>query len=53
MNELKLNNCRELTEEELYNTDGGWIPWAISGVIFVGGAVAGYMDQKQENKKKK
>lgn len=57
MTELKLNNCRDLTEEELYQTDGGLgamaAAGAISGVLFVGGAVAGWMDQKQENKKKK
>jgi lactobin A/cerein 7B family class IIb bacteriocin len=48
MEELTLANSRDLTEEEMYEIDGGWVPLAVAGVIFVGGAVAGYIDEKNK-----
>ncbi|NNV06479.1 class IIb bacteriocin, lactobin A/cerein 7B family [Geobacillus sp. C56-T2] len=53
MSKLEIANARDLTEQELRETDGGWVPWAIAGGLFIIGGIAGYMDQKQENKKNK
>ncbi|HGH0915755.1 class IIb bacteriocin, lactobin A/cerein 7B family [Bacillus cereus] len=53
MKTINLENYKSLTEEELYDTNGGIAPVVIAGGLLVVGAGAGMWDAYEESQAKK
>lgn len=52
MKTVELEKYRNLTEDELHEINGGWVPIVIGGLILVG-VGAGLWDSYEESKNKK